>query len=90
MECEQIRELGGALGLNHSKLKRMKELPADMVAAWLREEDYVFSISGHPTWSTLRKALEDMGQTGIAAEIHADSFQATRVPHVVIGRTTGK
>ena len=44
MEKNQVYELGLVLGLNHTKLTRlMKSLTflEDVIAAWLRQEDYV-------------------------------------------------
>ena len=61
--------MGGALGLTYDILEKMKALPDDMVAAWLRREDYVITSSGEPTWRTLVKALRRVGQEGIAREI---------------------
>ena len=65
----QIRRVGGALGLTYDILEKMKTLPDDMVAAWLRREDYVITSSGEPTWQTLVKALRRVGQEGIARDI---------------------
>ena len=64
-----IRSVGGALGLAFNVLQKMKSLPEDMVAAWLRKEEYV---SEDPTWRTLIKALRRVGQTGIADTIEND------------------
>ena len=47
----------------------MKSLPEDMVAAWLRREDYVLKVSGEPTWRSLVQALTTVGQGGIAKDI---------------------
>jgi hypothetical protein len=47
----------------------MKSLPEDMVAAWLRREDYVLNVSGEPTWRSLVQALKMVGQGGIAKDI---------------------
>lgn len=58
--------LGGALGLAFNALKKMKVLPDDMVAAWLRKEDYV---QEDPTWRGLIEALKVVGQRGIAESI---------------------
>ena len=66
---EGLRRVGGALGLNHPHLKRMKDLPADIVASWLREDDNILEVSGSPTWASLAKALEDVGHTGVATRI---------------------
>ena len=54
--------MGGALGASYSKLHKMTKYPDDMVAAWLRREDFVMSMSGEPTWRTLVEALKKVGQ----------------------------
>ena len=69
LDNEQIVQLGLALGMNYAKLKRMRSLPGDMVAAWLRREDDVLEVSGVPTWKVLSEALKDTGQTGLAMKI---------------------
>ena len=61
--------MGGALGLSYSKLRKMTKYPSDMVAAWLRRENFVMSMSGEPTWRTLVEALRKVGQEGTAREI---------------------
>ena len=66
---DQICTLGGALGLVHNNLKKMKTHPQDMVTAWLRQEDKVTSKSGKPTWRSLVKALREVGQEGVARKI---------------------
>ena len=65
---EALVSLGGALGLYHPKLMRMKVLPDEMVAAWLRKEDKVLE-HGRPTWRVLANALRAIGQTGVADNI---------------------
>ena len=50
-------------------LQKMKNFPEDMVAAWLRREDYVLKMSGEPTWRSLVQALTTVGQGGIAKDI---------------------
>ena len=67
----QICYLGGALGLAYDILDKMKALPEEMVAAWLRREDFVMSMSGEPTWRTLVEALRKVGQEGTARDIEA-------------------
>ena len=62
-------QLGGALGLHYPKLQRMKHLPEEMVAAWLRGEDNVLDRSGRPTWASLVKCLEEIGQNGAASNV---------------------
>jgi hypothetical protein len=69
LDNEQIVQVGLALGMNYAKLKRMRSLPGDMVAAWLRREDDVLEVSGVPTWKALSEALKDNGQTGLAMKI---------------------
>ena len=69
LDNEQIVQVGLALGMNYAKLKRMRSLPGDMVAAWLRREDDVLEVSGVPTWKALAEALKDNGQTGLAMKI---------------------
>ena len=66
MDQRGLIQLGGALGLNYPNLQRMKYLPEDMVAAWLRGEDRVLDTSGKPTQASLIKCLETIGQNGIA------------------------
>ena len=68
--------LGLALGLNQGKVKRMRESGTfvdDVIAAWLRREDYV-EKKGMPTWRTLVRALrhQRIGQTGLANDISKD------------------
>ena len=69
LDNEQIVQVGLALGMNYAKLKRMRSLPGDMVAAWLRKEDDVLEVSGVPTWKVLLEALKDTRQTGLAMKI---------------------
>ena len=69
IDKEGLIRLGGALGLNYPKLTRMKQLPEDIVAAWLRREDGVLEKSCQPTWENLVRALEETGQRGIAKDI---------------------
>ena len=71
LDNEQIVQLGLALGLNYTKLKKMRMLPADMVAAWLRKEDDVLHV-GEPAWKVLCEALKDIGQTGLAIMIQKE------------------
>ena len=65
---EDLITLGGALGLSFPKLKKMRDLPSEMVAAWLRKEDNVLKY-GKPTWRLLATALKDIGQNGVADSI---------------------
>ena len=77
LQKEQMHQLGLRLGLNHTKLKAMKDASSsfleDVIAAWLRMEDYV-KERGEPSWSVLIRALEHrrVGQNGIADKIVKD------------------
>ena len=69
LEREQIRSVGGALGLAYFNLRQMRELPEQMVAAWFRKEDFV---GEEPTWRILVEALKTVGQTGVAEHIEQE------------------
>ena len=76
LDNDTVYTLGLALGLNQSKVKRMRESGTfidDVIAAWLRREDHV-ERKGMPTWGTLVKALRHprIGQTGLANDISKD------------------
>ena len=71
---DQIRQVGLALGLNYAKMQRMSSLPSDMVAAWLGEEDDVTMV-GEPSWNGLSKALQEVGQTGLAKKVQDKHVQ---------------
>ena len=75
LDDRQIRYVGGALGLAYDNLDKMKNLPEEMVAAWLRREDFVMSMSGEPTWRTLIQALRKVGQEGTARDIEKAEFE---------------
>lgn len=60
--------LGEALGLNYPNLCRMNHYPQDVVAAWLRQEDDVYSTC-LPTWRNLARALNKIDQNGIATKV---------------------
>jgi hypothetical protein len=47
----------------------MTKYPDNMVAAWLRKEDFVLRMRGEPTWRTLIEALRIIGQEGTATKI---------------------
>ena len=71
MDAAKVVKLGVALGLNFSSLKNNMNSGTflqDTIHAWLQKEDDVMK-RGKPTWKTLVKALESIGQTGIATEI---------------------
>ena len=69
LEDEQLRLLGQALGLHYQKLQRMTNVLKEMVAAWLREEDDVPTVSGTPIKKSLSQALMKIGQTGMALRL---------------------
>ena len=69
LDNDQIIDVGGALGLSFNKLRKMTKYSDDMVAAWLRREDFVMNMSGEPTWRTLVEALRKVGQEGTARDI---------------------
>ena len=73
LDRQQICDLGGALGLTYSNLEKMRVFPDDMVAAWLRREDSVISVSGEPTWRRLVQALKRVGQGGVANKIETSN-----------------
>ena len=68
--ADDLRRLGGALGLSHSKIQRMSEsdLAAGVVASWLRKEDEVLTI-GKPTLRILATHLKSIGQSGLAHDL---------------------
>ena len=75
MDGHQIRRLGGELGLDVYNLEKMRDLPDDMVKAWLRKENDVQEKCGDPlTWNVLVKKLKKIGQTGIARAILRDKW----------------
>ena len=74
LDTNQIKRLGGELGLSVFNLERMQNLPDDLVKAWLRKEDRVRETSGDPlTWEALVRALQRIGQRGIADDISGQS-----------------
>ena len=75
MDRDQIKRLGGELGLNVYNLEKMQDLPGDMVKAWLRKENDVQEKCGDPlTWNVLVEKLKKIGQTGIARAILRDKW----------------
>lgn len=74
MEKNQIHELGLVLGLSYTNLKKMDSSSTflnDVIAAWLRQEDWVNKMCGEPSWMVLINALKQprVGQAGLAAKI---------------------
>ena len=70
------QSLGLELGLLYPTLKRIKkeqhgdisDCMMEMLAAWLQQQDNV-SRKGVPSWSVLRRALEEIGEHQLASEI---------------------
>lgn len=74
MENKEIKRLGGALGLDWPELGRMSsDLPAEMVAAWLKEK----CRAQNPSWNSLVKALRDIEQQGIANRVEQCEINVT-------------
>ena len=85
---QDVRSLGGALGISRSRLIQMKDLPDDMVSSWINREDYVEENSGKPTWPALVNALKKIGQTGIASDIQESKVEnSVADPQYTIGDT---
>ena len=74
LDKHQICRVGGALGVVYDILEKMNVYPRDMVAAWLRREDYVLRVSGEPTWRSLVQALRKVGQGGVAKKIEMENL----------------
>ena len=84
LDTDQIKLLGGALGLNVFKLEKMKTLPQDMVTSWLRKDDEVKKKCGDPlTWEALVNALRTLGKKGIADEIFVQKCQPSGRPGII-------
>ena len=66
---DDIIEVGLALGLYYSTLKKMQMLPQDMVQAWLLQRD---SVAEQPTVDTLVQALEDSNLPGTAKLVETE------------------
>ena len=67
---QELKELGGALGLHYPRVSKMTQLPDEMVSAWLKRQDDVLTRGGgEPTWNRLADALNQLGHTGTAEDI---------------------
>ena len=72
----QMVDLGVVLGLDYIKLSDKMDSPLfhkEVIAAWLRREDYVTDDERQtPTWGNLVAALRDdtVGQNGVASLIY--------------------
>ena len=77
LDTTKLYELGGELGLNTTELGRIdpEQLPLKLCERWLREDDDVHQTSGPPTWSSLVRALRNIGATGVANRIEAKLVQ---------------
>ena len=68
--------LGLVLGLDYNKLKGKMDSPLfheEVIAAWLRKEDYVMEDTKRiPTWTNLVAALKDdtVRENGVASLIY--------------------
>ena len=49
----------------------------DMVDSWLRKDDDIVETSGHPSWQSLVKALEEAGCTGVATTVRKSMSDIT-------------
>ena len=65
LDNDELKKLGLQLGLNLTRLRRMKQFPEDMIQSWLIEDDDV----KNPCWESLATALKEVGHTGIASKI---------------------
>ena len=75
LDNSHLIRLGGALGLLYPELKNMSQgdyFIGDLVHSWLLMKDNVLSMSGQPTWGSLAKCLDDIGQKGIARTIRQE------------------
>ena len=69
LDSQQVCRVGEALGLAYDNLQKMKVFPDEMVATWLRREDYVLTKTREPTWRSLIQALKKARQEGVANDI---------------------
>ena len=74
LDTAKLYELGVELGLNIVALKKIdqEQLPLELCIRWLREDDNVHQTSGIPTWSSLVRALRNIGANGVASSIEQD------------------
>lgn len=76
LDNNQILHVGGALSLSFTVLQRMKQLPKDMVAAWLRKENHV---RDDPPWKTLIDVLGEVEQAGVARTMNGQKLESVAV-----------
>ena len=74
MDTEQLRQLGLALGLHYPTLKKMDSMPDDLIHAWLLCRESVMSRSGEPTYNSLAKMLDEIGQCGLAQDVRKQKY----------------
>ena len=74
---EDLIKLGTALGLHYSNVKKMKDLPEEMVHAWLIGADNVFKTA---SWASLITALRKIDQKKIASAIQTDETSKNDCP----------
>ena len=75
LDTLKLLELGGELGLNPFELDKVpsQQLARKLSIWWIQKEYYVKERSGTPTWSSLAKALRQVGANGIADKIERDA-----------------
>ena len=76
LSTAKLYELGGELGLNITELERIptERLPLGLCIRWLRGDDDVHQTSGPPTWSSLVRALRNIGASGVASSIEQEKM----------------
>ena len=74
LDTARLYELGGELGLNITKLKRIpaQQLPLELCEQWLRGDDDVLQTSGTPTLSSLVRAMRSIGASGVTDRIERE------------------
>ena len=82
LTCEEMIQLGVALGLSDVRLRRMKMFPEDIIAAWLTSKDAVLEVSGPPSWANLTTALNKTGHSSIATIIERGSYSQGISVHI--------
>ena len=75
---EDLRRLGLALGLLYPTLRRMQNLPEDLIFAWLNREGNVLQESGEPTFESLAIAMEKIEQKGMAVDVRNQKHATPR------------
>ena len=75
LDNPRLYELGGQLGLNTVKLRKIPplELSLKMSELWL-QEDYNVSKIGTPSWEGLVRALRSVGANGVANKVEREKI----------------